>query len=94
VTVLPNERKFNHDGRFFATADFCKDGCENRLAVWRFEKRGAVRERVFTPRTMWEDAEVSWGGPSRLIIDFVEPGNKAGSMNLDLNDPRWLVLLP
>lgn len=93
VTELPNEPKFNRDGRYFATADFCKDGCENRIAVWRFERRGAVRERVFTPRTPWEDAEVSWGSNTRLIVDITE-GKRASAINLDLNDPRWTVLLP
>ncbi len=93
VTELPNEPRFNRDGRYFATADFCKDGCENRIAVWRFERRGAVRERVFTPRTPWDDAEVSWGSNTRLIVDITE-GKRSSAINLDLNDPRWTVLLP
>jgi len=93
VTDLPNEPRFNHDGRYFATADFCKDGCENRLAVWRFERRGAVRERVFAPRVPWDDAEVSWGSPTRLIVDITEAG-RSSSINLELRDPRWVILLP
>ncbi len=93
VTELPNEPKFNWDGRYFATADFCKDGCENRIAVWRFERRGAVRERVFTPRTAWDDAEVSWGSNTRLIVDITE-GKRSSAINLELNDPRWTILLP
>ncbi|MCS6996014.1 MAG: hypothetical protein NZ533_03515 [Casimicrobiaceae bacterium] len=93
VTELPNEPKFNRDGRYFATADFCKDGCENRIAVWRLERRGAVRERVFAPRTPWDDAEVSWGSNTRLIVDVTE-GSRSYSFNLDVNDPRWTVLSP
>jgi hypothetical protein len=93
VTELPNEPKFNRDGRFFATIDFCKDGCENRLAVWRVERRGAMRERVFSPRTPWDDADVSWGGPTRLVLDVTE-GGKSSAINLDVNDSRWTVLLP
>ncbi|MEO7256144.1 MAG: hypothetical protein ABIZ64_18110 [Casimicrobium sp.] len=93
TTELPNEPLFNSDGRFFVTADFCKDECENRLSVWRFERRGPSRERVFTPRTTWSDAGVSWGSPRRLVIDYTEDGKNA-SMNLDMNDPRWTVLLP
>ncbi len=93
VTELPNEPKFNRDGRYFATADFCKDGCENRLAVWRIERRGALRERVFTPRVPWEDAEVSWGSNIRLVVDATE-GGKSTAINLDVNDPRWTILAP
>ncbi|MGL5002495.1 MAG: hypothetical protein ACRDAM_06110, partial [Casimicrobium sp.] len=93
VTELPNEPKFNRDGRFFATADFCKDGCENRLAIWRIERRGALRERVFTPRTPWDDAEVSWGSNTRLVVDITEKG-KTSAFNLDVNDARWTLLAP
>ena len=93
TTELPNEPFFNSDGRFFVTSDFCSDGCENRLSVWRFERRGPARERVFSPRTPWADAGVSWGSPRRLIVDYSE-GGKNTSLNLDLADPRWTVLLP
>jgi hypothetical protein len=93
TTELPNEPLFNSDGRFFVTADFCNEGCENRLSVWRFERRGPARERVFSPRTPWADASVSWGSPRRLIVDYSE-GGKNLSFNLELNDPRWVVLLP
>ena len=93
TTELPNEPFFNSDGRFFVTVDFCKDDCENRLSVWRFERRGPARERVFVPRTPWTDAGVSWGSPRRLVIDYTEE-SKSGSMNLEMNDPRWTILLP
>ncbi len=93
TTELPNEPFFNSDGRYFVTADFCAEGCENRLSVWRFERRGPARERVFSPRTPWTDAGVSWGAPRRLIVDYTE-GGKNGSTNLELSDPRWTVLLP
>jgi hypothetical protein len=93
VTELPNEPKFNRDGRYFVTADFCKDGCENRIAVWRIERRGALRERVYTPRTPWDDAEVSWGGPTRLVVDATENG-KPVAINIDMADSRWTVLAP
>lgn len=93
TTELPNEPFFNSDGRYFVTADFCSEGCENRLAVWRFERRGPARERVFSPRTPWADAGVSWGSPRRLIVDFSE-GGKNTSVNIELSDPRWTVLLP
>ena len=93
TTELPNEPFFNSDGRYFVTVDFCKDDCENRLSVWRFERRGPARERVFTPRAPWTDAGVNWGSPRRLVIDYTEDG-KSASMNLDMNDPRWTVLLP
>lgn len=93
TTELPNEPFFNNDGRYFVIADFCADGCENRLSVWRFERRGPARERVFSPRTPWTDAGVSWGAPRRLIVDYTESGKNA-SLNLELSDPRWTVLLP
>jgi hypothetical protein len=93
LTELPNEPKFNRDGRYFATADFCKEGCENRVAVWRIERRGALRERVFVPRTPWDDADVAWGSGLRLIVDAVE-GGRTSAINLDINDPRWTVLAP
>jgi hypothetical protein len=93
TTDLPNEPYFNSDGRYFVTVDFCKEGCENRLSVWRFERRGPARERVFAPRTPWTDAGVSWGAPRRLVVDYTENGRNA-SINLDLSDPRWTVLLP
>jgi hypothetical protein len=93
ITEIPNEPRFNADGRFFVTADFCKEGCENRLAVWRIERRGPARERVFAPRIAWSDVDVSWGSPRRLIVDAFENGKNA-SINLELSDPRWSVLLP
>ncbi len=93
TTELPNEPYFNTDGRYFVTVDFCKEGCENRLSVWRFERRGPARERIFVPRTPWTDAGVSWGAPRRLIVDYTE-NDKNASINLDLADSRWTVLLP
>ncbi|TAG24838.1 MAG: hypothetical protein EAZ37_14975 [Burkholderiales bacterium] len=93
VTEIPNEPKFNSDGRYFVTADFCAEGCENRLSVWRMERRGPVRERVFAPRIAWSDADASWGSPRRLVVDITE-GGRSSSINLDLNDPRWSILLP
>jgi hypothetical protein len=93
TTDIPNEPKFNSDGRFFVTSDFCKEGCENRITVWRVERRGPTRERVFVPRTPWSDADVSWGSPRRLIVDATANG-KSAAINLDMNDPRWNVLLP
>lgn len=93
TTDLPNEPYFNSDGRYFVTVDFCSEGCENRLSVWRFERRGPARERVFAPRSPWSDAGVSWGAPRRLVVDYTESGKNA-SINLDLADPRWTVLLP
>ena len=93
TTELPNEPFFNSDGRYFATVDFCSDGCENRVSVWRFERRGPARERVFAPRSPWTDAGASWGAPRRLIVDYTEAGKNA-SLNLELSDPRWTVLLP
>jgi len=93
TSELPNEPLFNSDGRYFLTVDFCKEGCENRLAVWRFERRGPARERVFAPRSSWTDAGATWGAPRRLVVDYTENGRNA-SMNLDLNDSRWTVLLP
>ena len=93
VTELPNEPKFNRDGRYFATADFCKDGCENRLTVWRMERRGALRERVFTPRTPWSDADVSWASNIRLLVEITEAG-KSSAVSIDVSDARWTVLAP
>jgi hypothetical protein len=93
VTEVPNEPKFNSDGRYFVTADFCKEGCENRLTIWRVERRGPARERVFAPRSPWSDADVSWGSPTRLVVDITDNG-KTSAINLDVNDPRWNVLLP
>jgi hypothetical protein len=93
TTEIPNEPKFNSDGRYFVTADFCKEGCENRITLWRMERRGPTRERVFAPRSAWADADVTWGTPRRLIVDVTENG-KSVAINLDINDPRWNVLLP
>lgn len=93
VTELPNEPKFNRDGRYFATADFCKEGCENRLAVWRIERRGALRERVFAPRTPWSDADVSWSSNVKLLVEITEAG-KSSAVAIDVNDARWTVLAP
>ncbi len=93
LTELPNEPKFNRDGRYFATADFCKEGCENRLALWRIERRGALRERVFTPRTLWDDADVSWASNIRLIVEITENA-KSSAISLDVADARWTVLAP
>jgi hypothetical protein len=93
VTELPNEPKFNRDGRYFVTADFCKEECENRVTVWRIERRGALRERVFAPRNPWSDADASWGSNTRLVIDATENGRSV-AINLDMNDLRWTVLAP
>ncbi len=93
VTELPNEPKFNRDGRYFATADFCKDGCENRLTIWRIERRGALRERVFTPRNPWSDADVSWASNIRLLVEITEAG-KSSAVSIDVSDARWTVLAP
>jgi hypothetical protein len=48
---------------------------------------------VFTPRTLWTDAEVSWGSNTRLVVDVTENG-KSIAVNLDVNDSRWVLLAP
>ena len=60
TTELPNEPFSNSDGRYFVTIDFARKVARTGL-VWRFERRGPARERVFALRTPWTDAGVSWG---------------------------------
>jgi hypothetical protein len=87
---VPSEPVLAPDGRHFATADFCAEGCDNQVVVWRIASNGVRRELAWTPDAAWSDVSVAWRAPDTLKIEYALP-DRPGSRIAErrLGDPGW-----
>jgi hypothetical protein len=87
---VPSEPVLAPDGRHFATADFCAEGCENQIAVWRIARDGMRKELAWRPDAAWSDVSVTWRGTDTLKIEYALP-DRPGSRIAErrLADPGW-----
>ena len=87
---IPSEPVLAPGHQRFATADFCADGCDNELAVWRIDGNGVRKELTWRPSETWADAGITWKGPETLAIEYT--GANASSPRIlerRINDASW-----
>ena len=87
---IPSEPVLSPDHRRFVTADFCAQGCENRIVVWTIRDDGVRRELAWTPPAPWTDASAGWRSADTIKLDYSlagEPGSHVAERRL--SDPSW-----
>jgi hypothetical protein len=87
---LPSEPVLSPDRQYLVTADFCADGCDNELALWRVTRDDVRKERALRPEAAWSDVTAEWRTPDRLVIEHKRAGDDASIRDeLTLADARW-----
>lgn len=92
-TRLPAEPALAPDRQRLATADFCRQRCENRLVVWRIARDGVRREAEWQPAEPWADAAVRWQDASTIVVDYTPVGASGpGTIVRRLGEAGWIPL--
>jgi len=90
TTPLPAEPVLSPDRRYVVTADFCAEGCDNEIALWRVSREDVRKERAWRPGARWSDVTVEWQSPARLVVEHTPAGATARDrVELRLDDARW-----
>jgi hypothetical protein len=88
--ALPAEPVLSPDRHYLATADFCAEGCDGEVVLWRVGRDGVRRERAWRPAARWTDATVEWQTPQRLTLEYAgADGDPSQRVELRLDDARW-----
>ncbi len=87
---IPSEPVLSPDQRRFVTADFCAQGCDNEVVVWRIERSDVHKELAWTPPLSWSDVSVGWRSPDTLKLEYSAAG-QPGSRIVErrLSDASW-----
>lgn len=87
---IPSEPVLAPGRNRFATSDFCAQGCDNEIAVWRIDAGGVRKELAWAPRDAWSDAGVAWKNSDTLAIEYTIAG-ESGSRTLErrIGDSAW-----
>jgi hypothetical protein len=87
---MPAEPVLSPDRQRIATADFCTEGCEGEVALWRVTRDDVRKELVWRPQPAWSDAVVAWKDPETLAFDYVQSGeDKRRTMERRVSDAAW-----
>ena len=90
TTALPAEPVLSPDRRYVATADFCAEGCDNEVALWRVTREDVRKERAWRPAGAWTDVTVEWQGAERLTLEHAgTQGAAPERVEVRLDDARW-----
>jgi hypothetical protein len=87
--LLPAEPVLSPDRRWLVTADFCTEGCDGEVALWRVTRDGVRKDRSFRPQARWPDATAEWVNPERLVLAHPGSGGVYERTELRLDDARW-----
>ena len=91
LTALPAEPVLSPDGRQFALASFCAQGCDNEISIWRIARDGIRKEQAWRPGEAWTDTTVTWKDTDVLGVEFTPKGaDKSSTRERRLSDPGWL----
>ena len=63
LTPLPAEPVLSPDRQRLAIADFCAEGCDNEVTVWRGRSRRHPQDAGVEPPAPWSDVTVKWNEP-------------------------------
>jgi hypothetical protein len=89
-TRIASEPVMAPGARRFATADFCAEGCDNEIAVWRFDAASVRKELTFAPRERWHDVSIGWKNADTLAVEYTPAGEAAArTLERRLNDATW-----
>jgi hypothetical protein len=87
---LPAEPMLSPDRQYLATADFCADGCDNEVALWRVTRDDVRKERVLRPDVPWTDVTVTWKDGDTLLVQYTPPGaSDARTIERKLSAADW-----
>jgi hypothetical protein len=72
------------------TADFCAEGCDNEVALWRVTREEVRKDRVVRPDVPWSDVTATWSGPDVVTVEYRRAGDDTPqSVRLSLTDTLW-----
>jgi hypothetical protein len=87
---LPSEPVLAPDARYFVTADFCPQDCDNQVALWRIQADQARKVATWTPPSRWTDVSVTWKGASTIVLEYALPEDAhSRTVERRLDDPTW-----
>jgi hypothetical protein len=87
---LANEPLLSPDSSRLVTSDFCAKGCDNEIVVWRVERESARKERLYRPRTEWQDVSVRWKDAATLAVERRTASAPTPlAFDFRLSDPGW-----
>jgi len=89
---LPAEPVLSPDRQRIVTADFCAEGCDGEVALWRITRDDMRKELAWKPQPPWSDATARWKDADTLTFEFTLPGeDKPRSQERRLSDPAWVA---
>jgi hypothetical protein len=87
---LPAEPVLAPDRQYLVTADFCTEGCDNEVALWRVTRDDVRKDRVLRPGVAWSDVTATWRDSDTIVIEFKRNGDDAPQrLQLAPGDSRW-----
>jgi hypothetical protein len=87
---LPAEPVLSPDRQRIVTADFCAEGCDGEVAVWRVTRDDVRRELAWKPHPAWSDASAAWKDAETLSFDYTLPGeDRRRTQERRLSDAAW-----
>jgi hypothetical protein len=88
---LPADPVLSPDRQRIATADFCADGCDGEIAVWRVTRDDVRKEMAWKPIPAWSDASAAWKDAETLTLDYTIAGeDKRRTQTRKLTDNVWV----
>jgi hypothetical protein len=91
LTMLAAEPLLAPNRQHLAVADFCTDGCDNEITVWRVARDGIRKTLAWKPAAAWTDVTLQWNEPAdALTIEYTLAGEeKPRSQIRKLDAPDW-----
>jgi hypothetical protein len=90
LTALSGEPVLAPDRQRLVTADFCRENCDNEVAVWRILRDGLRKEMAWKPAMAWSDVTVRWKDAETLTLEFTPEGeDKARTAERPLTAADW-----
>ena len=91
LTLLPAEPLLAPTRQQLAVADFCEDGCDNEITVWRVARDGIRKALAWKPAAAWTDVTLKWSDAAdALTIQYSLAGeDKPRTQNRKLDAPDW-----
>jgi hypothetical protein len=87
---LPAEPTLSPDRQRIVTADFCAEGCEGEVAVWRVTRDDVRKELGWRPQPAWSDATVTWKDAETLRFEYTPAGEDTRrTQERRLSDAAW-----
>jgi hypothetical protein len=87
---VPSEPVLAPDARRFVTADFCAQGCDNEVALWRIGADGVRKDATWSPAAPWSDVTARWTRADTIALEYSLPNeSRPRVLERRLDDPSW-----